>query len=684
LVSDRELSIVEDMLSEIEVYETYKKRLSSDIKKLEIEYQSEKYGYVAFKEKLDKLLGDKSEEDWIKYYNSYIYSLAKRIDKILAELFYQVYSDKRKLVVEQPDLKPASAEEPKAPESLGTPPTSPEMREMPLSIDYPKYADVRREIGDAEKMHELKAAELKKARLKNAVEPTPVVQVQAEEKRHFSISAAISAFFSRIRAASAKLKFPNVHFPKVALPKITAPKVTLPKIKLPEPKTKPVEIKKQPSQGIFSRFPSISALFRKSPTPKSTSDSDELIFSKGKGPFIEELAEMEKGESKVERAPLKSSEGIVFGWFSAKHLWDEMLGRFGKKQEPVISDETEVPEQMKKLREVRKKLYDDERVSKFSSTLLAQEAKRVRRILEAEKPAVYKGSSLGLIANVTVKKISLWLVDKFPEVFGILYNALRAANIKVLSNTYVNIMILIAAAVFIFLDITLTFFFFGMNYALYQIILRSFLISSLASTACIAIFFTYPFLKIKDRRKSITTNLPFAINHISSVAASGVPPTKMFELIAASSEYGEVAVEIRKIVDFITIFGYDFLTAVKAVAASTPSLAFKEFLEGLVSTIETGGDLDSFLKQKSEESALTYQLERQRYNESVSTYSDIYTGLLIAAPLFFIASLTMVNLLGGTIGGMGVDTLMSLCAYIAIPLLNIGFIVFLQMSQPEV
>ena len=157
----------------------------------------------------------------------------------------------------------------------------------------------------------------------------------------------------------------------------------------------------------------------------------------------------------------------------------------------------------------------------------------------------------------------------------------------------------------------------------------------------------------------------------------------MFELIAASKEYGEIGIEVKKIVDFINIFGYDLLTAIRTVSATTPSPQFKEFLEGMVSTIETGGDLDRYLRQEADQAALTYNLERQRYNETVSTYSDIYTGLLIAAPLFFVAALSLVNLLGGSIGGIGVDVVKSVGAYVVIPLLNISFLAFLQFSQPE-
>ena len=108
----------------------------------------------------------------------------------------------------------------------------------------------------------------------------------------------------------------------------------------------------------------------------------------------------------------------------------------------------------------------------------------------------------------------------------------------------------------------------------------------------------------------------------------------------------------------------------------------KEFLEGIVSTVESGGDLKDYLKEKAESAMLNYELERQKYLENISTYSDIYTGILIAAPLFFVVALALISMLGGTIAGMEINSLILIGGYIIIPLLNILFIVFLEATQP--
>jgi len=57
---------------------------------------------------------------------------------------------------------------------------------------------------------------------------------------------------------------------------------------------------------------------------------------------------------------------------------------------------------------------------------------------------------------------------------------------------------------------------------------------------------------------------------------------------------------------------------------------------------------------------------------------------LIAAPLLFIVVLAIINTIGGQIGGFSVATLATFGTYGLIPLLNIGFIVFLTISQPEI
>ncbi|MFH1133778.1 MAG: type II secretion system F family protein [Nanoarchaeota archaeon] len=355
-----------------------------------------------------------------------------------------------------------------------------------------------------------------------------------------------------------------------------------------------------------------------------------------------------------------------------------------KEQKEMIQEKTELEPALLKIRKLKEMTLLREE-SDVTDTLLRQEAKRIKGILRS-RPAVsiYEPSSLGSVANLTVRRVSLFLIETFPDLFKSLYNNLRAANIKILSNTYVNIIVLCCLVVFSLFFLAFTAFFSITTGNVLIGLLRGLVGGVIGAIGSLVLFFYYPTMRIKSRRRSINTNLSFAINHMAAVAGSGVTPVVMFRLIAQSKEYGEISVEIEKIAIYVDVYGYDVLSAIKAVSATGPSQELSEFFDGFVSTIGTGGDLKSYLKQKADESLLNYRLERQKYLENISTYSDVYTGILIASPLFFVVALTLVNMLGGTIGGQSVPNIMLFGTYVIVPLLNIGFLLFLEATQPEV
>ncbi len=293
---------------------------------------------------------------------------------------------------------------------------------------------------------------------------------------------------------------------------------------------------------------------------------------------------------------------------------------------------------------------------------------------------VYKASEIGKIANSLFEELSVKLTKKYPEFFKSLFNSLKISNIRILSKTYISIMIFLTIVSFILVSILLLILLKG---NLIFTILKALFLGLIASIITFALIYFYPMSIIKSKRRKIRNELPFMIIHMSAVAGSGAPPTNIFKLILESGEYKELGAEIKKIINYINLFGYNLSTSLRSVAATTSSTRFKELLNGMVSTIETGGDLKDFLNQKAEEALNTYRLERKQYTEVLSTYSDVYTGILVAAPLLFIVTLAIINVIGGKVGGMSVDLLAKIGVFGLIPFLNIAFLLFLNIVQPE-
>ena len=285
---------------------------------------------------------------------------------------------------------------------------------------------------------------------------------------------------------------------------------------------------------------------------------------------------------------------------------------------------------------------------------------------------------------MNIKKISVIifgsLVDRYYDHFKTLKEKINEADIPILTRTYVSLMFFISMISF-FVSLPASLFIlsiFGMSsFSL------SLLISLGIAGLTFAIIYYYPYERAGSRKRNIETNLPFAINHMAAIASSGVPPKIIFKLLSEFGEYGEISKTASKIIRNIDVFGQDITTAIESVAANIPSESFRELLYGILSTIKTGGDLKSYLKVQAKEALFTYRLKREEYLQALSTYADFYTAVMIAAPLFLISILAVMNIIGGTIRGMSIQDVMNLGIYLGIPAMNIAFIMFITFTQPE-
>jgi len=277
-----------------------------------------------------------------------------------------------------------------------------------------------------------------------------------------------------------------------------------------------------------------------------------------------------------------------------------------------------------------------------------------------------------------------WLAEKTIDNFDPLKPYLKGARIKVLIKIWVSVIFLASfVAYFASLAAVLVFgMFFDIFYLIYWIMLI--FIPILASAFTFLSLYVYPMQRAKSRAKSIENNLPFAITHMSAIASSGIPPEFMFSLIAGFKEYGEISEEANMIVKNIRTFGSSSVAAMKNVATQTPSRQLKEILIGISSTIETGGNLTAYLREMSDKALFDYKIKREKYIKTLATYADIYTALLVAAPLFLLSTMAIMSIIGGDIMGLSTSQIVTLMTWLLLPFMNITFLAFIHITYPGV
>ncbi|MDD5191966.1 MAG: type II secretion system F family protein [Candidatus Nanoarchaeia archaeon] len=191
----------------------------------------------------------------------------------------------------------------------------------------------------------------------------------------------------------------------------------------------------------------------------------------------------------------------------------------------------------------------------------------------------------------------------------------------------------------------------------------------------------YPKSEGRNISAKIDQELPFVAIHMSAIATSGIEPTTIFEIIIKSEEYKNTRLEFRKLLNLINFQGYDLVTALKRVAGSSPSSKLRELLDGLATTITSGGDLHEFLDKHAEGLLFDYRLERERYTKTAETLMDIYISISIAAPMILLMLFIIMGSTGMFFLGLTTE-IMAVLIILCLVILNVGFLLFLRLKQP--
>jgi len=326
---------------------------------------------------------------------------------------------------------------------------------------------------------------------------------------------------------------------------------------------------------------------------------------------------------------------------------------------------------------------------KISEDSLKQ-VKKERRVVEQESIKEFKKASFyGKISNRLFLNISNRLIGR--GIFDKLKLDLKKANFTVLLTTYISMMLLsVVLSIFLGLLIWIILIFFPISFETPFISMRAegFLMAIIENFAFVIAlplltfvsFYFYPSAEKKSIAKKIERELPFAAIHMSAIASSGVEPSEIFRIIALSKDYVQTGLEAKKIMNQINLYGYDLVNALQNISRATPSKRLSELLNGLGTTINTGGSLTDFLDKRSESLLFEYKIEREKYTRTAETFMDIYISVAIAAPMLMMLLLVMIVVTGLGLG-MGINSLTLLIISIVI-VINIVFLGFLHLKQP--
>ncbi len=312
--------------------------------------------------------------------------------------------------------------------------------------------------------------------------------------------------------------------------------------------------------------------------------------------------------------------------------------------------------------------------------------KKVKIKEKKKKASKYIGLA-NRVFGETARKIS----DK--KIFVSLKHDLIKSNLEIVPNSYIAMMLftsMIAVVAGFILFILLMFFSIGLDYPFVKTVeegmsgrfLKVFWIIFGAPLLTFVGLYVYPSSEKNYIKNKIDQELPFATINMSAIAGSMVEPSKIFSILISTKDYPFLQRELTKIINQINVYGYDLVTALRNVASNNPSQKLTELLNGLATTINSGGSLIDFFEKRGQTLLFEYRIEREKYTKTAETFMDIYISVVIAAPMILMLLLIMMNLTG--LGISISNATITLVMILGVSLINVIFLVFLQAKQPSV
>jgi flagellar protein FlaJ len=189
-----------------------------------------------------------------------------------------------------------------------------------------------------------------------------------------------------------------------------------------------------------------------------------------------------------------------------------------------------------------------------------------------------------------------------------------------------------------------------------------------------------PASKAKARGKKIDLNLPYALNFISAMSSAGITPTEIFKSLSKQRIYGEIREEALWIYRDVGLLGRDIISAIKANIHRTPSEKFKEFLQGAIVTVQSGGALKPYFMAKADQYTRENRVIQKQLIEGLGIMAEAYVTAAVAGVLLIIIIIPLLMIIRGS--DVSELTFMYVFVFLIVPLIHFGFAFVLSgMSQ---
>ncbi len=215
---------------------------------------------------------------------------------------------------------------------------------------------------------------------------------------------------------------------------------------------------------------------------------------------------------------------------------------------------------------------------------------------------------------------------------------------------------------------------FAFSFVLFRVLLRipdwySYvaLITAITLGAIVGAFRFIISSRIANRKEELDRELPFTLSELSVLASTGMAPIQLVRRMAKRDHDPAMTLEFKRVVYRTDVEGKDLITALAETAKQSPSQSVRESFWDLANMIHQGGNLDEYLRSKSDDILKLKRFAQKEFIERLSTFLDMYVSLVLVGVLMIAVAAFLINALGSTAAGLNANELLLLLTFGLVP-----------------
>jgi len=156
----------------------------------------------------------------------------------------------------------------------------------------------------------------------------------------------------------------------------------------------------------------------------------------------------------------------------------------------------------------------------------------------------------------------------------------------------------------------------------------------------------YPKIMLGQRRRQLNNRFHLLVTHMTVLATTKIDRMEVFRTLADEEEYGELAIEMSRIVQLVDTWNQSLDDACRRRAKEVPSDTVSDFLERLAFTLSAGQSLREHLLAEQDQIIEEYKTVYESTLDNLEVMKDLYMSMILSMTFALVFAVVLPVLTG--------------------------------------